>query len=819
MKQLYLLLLSVLFSTINVIAQTGNIEVIAQADTMNVIVQTGVITGKITTTDGKPAAYVNVVLKETSKGTISNEDGTFSLRNVKIGQYTLVVSYTGLQTQSKEVAVTAGNSTEASFILKETSKELDEVIVNAKRGLNAKPLSIGKAPIDPMDLPQSISVINKDIITDQQSQRLSDVVKNVNGIYLATTRGSTQEAFSGRGYSFGSNNMFKNGARVNSGAMPEVSSLERVEVLKGSPAILFGNVAPGGILNMVTKQPKFQYGGEVSMRAGSNALYKPSFDVYGPISKTIAFRLNGTYENAKSYRDVVKSERYYVNPSLLFKLGKRTELLVQGDYLHHNFTPDFGIPSVADSAISKLPRNRFLGTNWQYAKTEQSSAGFTLKHQLNDNWTITANGSYQMYKRDYYSIERMQAAANGNLPRPINRLYTREDYYVGSVDLTGKFKTASIEHTLLAGVDADRFYTTNYTYNLANVKGGIYDTINIYDDTKYIARTDIPEATKLRLGHQPVNRFGAYVQDLISISSKLKVLVGVRWSYQDSKAPDTLLYTTNVKTMGSDKVDKAFSPRAGIVYKPFEHTSIFASYSNNFVVNTGTDINYKQLDPSIVNQYEVGVKNDFLNGKLSANVTVYRIVNNNLAQTAPFLADGTPNSNANIKVLAGETTSDGVELDITAHPLRGLDIIAGYSYNNMRYTNTPDVKGNYVEGQRLVNTPANTANGSVFYNFASDSKLKGFKLGATVVYIGDRFGGWNDTKDPSKPAGTYTKSRLIPVSGFTTVDVSAGYTFKHISVLAKLSNITNTFNYYVHENYSINPIPPRQFMATVAYRF
>jgi iron complex outermembrane receptor protein len=791
-KYLYLLLLTVLFSTINGIAQTGNIGVVAQTDTVTTIDQTGAINGKITTTDGKPAAYVNIVLKETSKGTISNEDGTFYLHNVKVGQYTLVVSYTGLQTRTKEITVTAGGTAEASFVLKETSKELDEVIVNARKGLNAKPLSIGKAPIDPMDLPQSISIVNKEIITDQQAQRLSDVMKNVNGIYLATTRGSTQEAFSGRGYSFGSNNMFKNGARVNSGAMPEVSSLERVEVLKGSAAILYGNVAPGGILNMVTKQPKFKTGGEVSTRAGSNALYKPSFDVYGPISKTIAFRINGTYENAKSYRDVVKSERYYVNPSLLFKLGKRTELLVQGDYLHHNFTPDFGIPSVADSAIAKLPRNRFLGTNWQYSKTDQSSAGFSLKHQLNDSWTITANGSYQMYKRDYY---------------------------VGSVDLTGKFKTSFIEHTLLAGVDADRFYTTNYTYSLANVKGGIYDTINIYDDTKYTPRTDIPAATELKLGHQPVNRFGAYAQDLISLSSKLKVLVGVRWSYQDSKAPDTLTFATNVKTMGSDKVDKAFSPRAGIVYKPFEHTSIFASYSNNFVVNTGTDINYKQLDPSIVNQYEVGVKNDFLKGKLSANVTVYRIVNNNLAQTAPFLADGTPNSNTNIKVLAGETTSDGVELDITAHPLKGLDIIAGYSYNNMRYTKTPDVKGNYVEGQRLVNTPANTANGSAFYNFSPDSKLKGFKLGATVVYIGDRFGGWNDTKDPSKPVGSYTKSRLIPVSGFTTIDLSAGYTFKHISVLAKLSNITNTLNYYVHENYSINPIPPRQFMATVAYRF
>lgn len=131
----------------------------------------------------------------------------------------------------------------------------------------------------------------------------------------------------------------------------------------------------------------------------------------------------------------------------------------------------------------------------------------------------------------------------------------------------------------------------------------------------------------------------------------------------------------------------------------------------------------------------------------------------------------------------------------------------------MRYTETPDAKGNYVEGERLVNTPAHTANSSVFYTFGHGA-VKGLRLGASVFYIGDRWGGWNNTIGQAQ-----NYSRLIAVDGFTTVDLTAGYTFRRISLLAKLSNLTNTFNYYVHENYSINPIAPRQVIATLSYKF
>jgi iron complex outermembrane receptor protein len=340
-----------------------------------------------------------------------------------------------------------------------------------------------------MDLPQSIATVSETVIRDQQAQRLSDVVKNVNGVYLSSARASTQESFYARGYSFSSTNMFKNGSRVNSGVMPEVSSLESVEILKGSAAILYGNVSPGGILNMITKKPKFAFGGEVSMRAGSFNLWKPSIDLYGPLTKKIAYRLNATYESANSYRDQVSSTRYYINPSFLFKLGNKTELIVEGDYFKHDFTPDFGIGSLDNTNIPDVPRSRFMGTSWQYNISRQTTSSATIKHVFNNNWQLNSILSYQVFSRDYYAVERIQAKANGDWARPLGIIHTKEKYNTGQVNVTGKFNTGKLEHAILAGMDADHYLTQAYNYD---VQGKIYDSINILEPSKYVQSIDIP---------------------------------------------------------------------------------------------------------------------------------------------------------------------------------------------------------------------------------------------------------------------------------------------------------------------------------------
>lgn len=780
--------------------------------------ETGTVQGRILTTDQQPAAWVSVMLKEANRAALTNEHGIYILRNIKPGQYTLVVSMTGLLSKEQTVTVKANEATESNFTLSESHKQLEQVVVTSHRSLNDQPAGVGKIAIDPMDLPQSISVIGQGLIRDQQALRLGDVIRNVNGVYVTTTRGNVQESFGARGYNLGNTNLFKNGFRINSGVMPEMSGLEKVEILKGSAAILYGQVAPGGIINLVTKQPKFTYGGEVSMRAGSYDLYKPAIDIYGPISRSMAWRINSSYEKASSFRDQVGSERFYVNPSLLFKLSKRTELIAEGDYLYHKFTPDFGLGTLGGKTIPDLPRSRFLGTPWQYSKTQQATTVLTLKHQLSEAWKINTSLSYQAYKRDYFSVERVQAEADGEWVRPLGKILTDENFYGAQVNLTGKFHTSHLEHTLLTGIDADRSVTGNNDFSFAAVSGlpaGSYDKINILDPGKYVQRTDIPEATTIRERRAVINRFGAYVQDLVKISPRFNVLAGIRWTYVETQGIDSTNLLTGVKTKGASRFDQAFSPRIGLVYKPYVTTSVFVSYSNSFNVNTGQDVDGKALSPSLIDQYELGVKNEFMNGLLSANLTLYRIRNNNLAQTAPYLKDGMPNNNSNIRMLSGETTSDGFELDLAAHPVRGLSILAGYSYNYMRYTKTDSTMGSFKTGERLVNTPAHTANGSIFYTFESGA-LKGLKLGTTIVYIGDRFAGWNT--DVTKTGPVQYRSRIFEVSGYSTIDLSAGYSFKKLSVMARVSNVTNTYNYFVHENYSVNPIPPAQFSATVGYK-
>jgi len=774
-------------------------------------VNNSAVKGRIISSDGQPVAYVNVGIKGLSRSTISGEDGAYLIKDLRSGTYLIRVSFVGLKTLEKEVSLSEGETIDLDFTLPKSSQLLSEVVVTAGRN-NLQVPAIGKSGIKTMDLPQSTSIVSSQVINDQQASKLSDVIKNVSGVAMGSSRGSTSENFFARGYSLGSNNYFKNGSRFNSASIPEVSTLEQVEVLKGSAAMLYGNVSGGAIVNLVTKRPKFDFGGEISLRGGSYNSYKPVGDIYGGITKNLAFRLIGTYENSQSYRNEVKSDRYYINPSLLYKAGKNTDILLQGDYLKYNLTPDFGVGSLDGKIPTNISRSSFFNTPWAFNKVNQSTVSANVDHKINANWKLNFIGAFQNFNRNYYSTERIQADAAGDWSRNLTRSNTAEDYYSAQANLTGKINTGKISHQVLVGTDADSYLNTSHTFNLKTA----YDRINLLDPNKYQARVDMPFAKDSLRTATPTYRLGYYAQDLISLSEKVKVMAGLRWSYQKALVADVynLVKGTKTKSATVAKADQAFSPKLGFVYQPYTSTALFASYSNNFTVNTGIDVYNQALSPSIVDQFEVGIKNDFLGGKLSANFSLYKIINSNLAQQAQFLADGvTVNMNTNIRELTGQTTSDGAEIDLSGTIVPGLYFMTGYSFNYMRYTRTSGLKGSYIEGERLVSNPAHTANGTIFYTFNS-SKLKGLKLGASAYYIGERNAGWNNTVGQ-----TQVGTRLIPVSGFTTLDFSAGYSVKRFSLLTKLSNITNELNYYVHENYSVNPIPPRQLLTTLSYKF
>ena len=776
--------------------------------------ETGVVKGKITSNDDYPISGITIKVGKNTNTTQTNENGEFTFAEFPVGQHTITLEADGIKKQSKSIEVLANKTTFVAFKMEEEANALSEIVIRVNDTPNKKKETVlSGLDIKAIDLPQSIQVIDSKTIEQQQAQKLSDVVKNVNGVYVGSARGAATESFGSRGYDMSSNNMFKNGFRFNNGSIPEVASLEKVEVLKGSAALLFGNVAPGGILNMVTKKPKFDQGGEISMQMGSYAFYKPTVDIYGPINNNIAYRFIGSYQNSESFRDVVKRERYYINPSFLFKVSEKTDIVLQADYLHDNWTPDFGT-AIIGKEIVDLPRNTYLGATWSNGQTRQAGVSALIKHQINENWKLNVNTSFQNYDRKSKGTERIQPSADGTWARPLGQNHNNEQLLAEQINIQGTFYTGKVKHQLFTGVDFDKAYSDAYTF-VFDPK--TYGSGNIFDFGNFDQGGAIPDAINTKIASTETTRFGAYFQDLVSLTDKFKVLAGLRWSWQEAQVTTKDLTKTPVEIKEDAKrIDQAFTPKIGLVYQPIKDMAIFASYSNSFSPNTGTTVDLKAIEPSIIDQYEIGIKNDFLNGKLSTNVTYYQIKNNNLAQMAEFKADGTPNTDSTIKVLSGATESKGIEFDVTARPVNGLRIMAGYSYNDMRYTKTSGLKGSFIEGDRLVRTPANTANLSFFYTL-QDGTLKGLSFGAIGNYVGKRVGGWNNTVDAEKPNGI--NDREVPLSAYTLIDFSLGYEWKNFSILAKVSNITDELNYDVHENYSVNPLAPRQYTATLKYKF
>ena len=700
-------------------------------------------------------------------------------------------------------------------VKKKKGQILDEVSIISNQQKN--PASLTRAGIKPMDLPQSIQIVGSETIGQQQSVRLSDVIKNVNGVYVGSARGGTQESFWSRGYDMSANNIFKNGFRFTSGSIPEVSSLEKVEVLKGSSALLYGNVTPGGILNMVTKSPSFTKGGEIAMQMGSYSFYKPSLDIYGPLSNAIAYRFTGSYENSESFRDVVKKERYYLNPSFLFKVNNKTEITLQGDYLHDNWTPDFGTAIIGEEIINQ-PRNIYLGATWSNGQTKQATVSASLKHDFNANWKLNFNTSIQDYSRVWKGTERIQPsgvpATYGFWKRPLGEYKNLELITSQQLSLQGAFLTGKVKHQLFTGVDFEKLLleANTFVFNPTTYGSG-----NVFDIDNFNQGAAVPNSTNTKRVDTDTNRFGVYAQDLVSITGKIKLLAGLRWSWQEALV-NTYDLVANTALETPKRKDQAFSPKVGLVYQPTKNTSLFASYANSFTPNTGTTVDLVAIKPSIIDQYEVGIKNNFWKNVLSTNITLYQITNNNLAQTAEFKADGSINTDTTIKVLSGETKSKGIEVDITARPIEGFNIVAGYSYNDMRYTKTSGLNGSFIEGDRLTRTPTNTANLSFFYTLPN-GLLKGVSFGGIGNYIGNRYGGWNNQIIISNTGVVTVYDRDFLINGYVTFDLSAGYNWKQFSILCKLSNITNVLNYTVHENYSANPIAPRQVMTSIKYKF
>ncbi|NEQ18595.1 MAG: TonB-dependent siderophore receptor, partial [Microcoleus sp. SIO2G3] len=510
----------------------------------------------------------------------------------------------------------------------------------------------------------------------------------------------------------------------------DFSNVERVEVLLGPASVLYGAAAPGGTINIVTRQPLQDPFYAVDATIGNYDFYRGAIDLSGPLndSRTVLYRLNASYLNRGSFIEFYENEQFTVSPTISFTIGQRTLLTLEGQYADSSFVPYFGIPAVGTVLPNpnwRIPRNRLANDPDARFYRELGRLGYRLEHQFSDNWSL--QNAFQVGLMSNTTNERYFIPTS---LRPDNRTLEGINYFATSgdtetydltTDLIGEFSTGSIDHQLVFGLTLNR-YRFGFQDRFGNAA-----PIDLFDPD-YGQRGGgeplVPDSNV----RTTTNSLGIYIQDLVTLTDNLKLLLSGRF--------DIFEQTNQNFSAGTeeDQSGDAFSPRLGIVYQPIEPISLYASYSRSFSPAIGTAFDGSQFQPERGTQYEIGVKAD-LNEQLSATLAFYDLTRSNV------LTDDTrPGVPPGFSIQTGEQRSRGIELAVQGEILPGWNIIAGYAYTDAQITQDNTLP----EGNRLRNVPENAINLWTTYEIQSGD-LQGLGFGLGLFFAGERQGDLGNT--------------------------------------------------------------------------
>jgi catecholate siderophore receptor len=643
------------------------------------------------------------------------------------------------------------------------------------------------------DIPQTVNVVPQSLLRDQGVRSMQDVLKAVPGIGFSHGDGQRDQVTI-RGFTAIAD-QFIDGLRDDALYFRDLSNVEQVEVIKGPASVLYGRGSSGGLINRITKKPGIDKS-EVGVTVGSWGQRRGEFDVARSFSDNgVAFRVTGAVERADSYRDQQFLDREAISPSLSFKLGDNTKVLLQAEYLSDRRVTDFGIPAYQGRPVD-VPAGTYYGAanarDFDYSQAEQNALGFTLEHRFNNELSLR-----NAFRRYTYSLDRNNTNVGSvnettlPLSASLNRGNVRrdEDGFFNQTELVQKASIGGMAHQILYGVefgkqDKDQFFRTQTgvaTVPLFN-PGAPVVPFTIDPTRPNTSTTD-------NLGI--LTTASAYVQDLVTLSEKWKALAGVRYDAFEQETRNRAGVTTLSRT------DKAWSPRVGVVYQPTQDQSYYVSFSKSFQPSGETfalAANNAQLAPEETTNQEIGAKFDFFDGKASATASLFRLERTNIKSTVP----GTT-----VLIPIGTQRTEGLELTFTGDLSNGWQIWSGYSYLDARVTSSVARDANQdVQGKRPTLTPKHSANVWLTKFFGD-----GYRAGAGVNYVDDRF---------ANPGNTVT------LPAYTTVDAMVGYK------LAKLDlqlNINNVFDRkYIVSGHGTSPnlnLPgaPRSVQLTARYTF
>ena len=700
-----------------------------------------------------PRATVTITTEtaEVVATTTTDEAGRYTIDRITPGRYTVTASRVGFGQQSRDLVIETGRRVLDFDLPVDALAQTITVSAPSPDSVHTQTATSAlRTDVPLMDVPQAISIVPSEILQQQEIREVGDVARTVSGMGRAIGYSEWADKFMIRGLliDYALKNGFKNSSLL---SFTDMANVERIEVLKGPASLLYGRIEPGGVVNIVTRQPLSVHQQRAEFTVGRYGITRGVFDVTGPLSASgnVAFRLIGAGQHAGSHRDFVSRNGGVFAPSFSWKATDRTTVTVEGEALKTSGTPDAGLPSTPVSFT--LPVHVSVGEPDQDSIRNQNlRAAYYVTHRFNERWSLTQATSVlraDAYRKQVYAPDGFMLADGRTFARQVLDEDESALNHFARLDLVGKPEIVGQPHVVLASVEIGR---ERYENGLSSLR---LAPVDVYDPVYGALFPTTPDPPQ-QIRKQGANSIGLVIQDQWTVTSKWKVALGgradvARTMYLDhvNQPPDagpvspisvgppggggSVPPSPGSSGASSPAVDpnhrestehvSAFSPRLGVVFQPNRTVSLYASYSRSFnPLQLIHYINIVNIEPFRAKQYEGGIKLDLFGAQLQTTAAIFSIEANGYPiatrQLGRFTYDGFKRSN-------------GFEVESTAHP-GSWSVTASYTFNDGN-------KRIGFPGPSLMNAARNSASAWATWT-RRPGRLRGLTLGGGLFAVGER---------------------------------------------------------------------------------
>lgn len=678
----------------------------------------------------------------------------------------------------------------------EAMSELDPI----KSYIDYDKANVTRNGLDKKDIPQTVDTIDVQKYKIYGSNDLSVMLQGTPGV--STNYDMRGDGITIRGFGADTGDIYRDGIRESGQVRRSTANIERIEILKGPASVLYGRSAGGGVVNMVSKFANFDSKSSVGAYAGSYDNYGTTADINQVINDNLAVRLTGEYGESGSFRSGIANKIEMFSPSFTYKNDDGTlTWTTQYTYDKLGRVPDRG------PAYENLPAGTSIKTGFaqdgdyvdDILQVVRTDVDYQYAPDWNFHWAASYRQAEQNFDHFYFGTYCGLDGKNSKNESCTKKGYIDQIYYwqqtsnkttTNTFDIKGKFKTGSLEHQIMMGADWTYEQREPRLANKTQNGSAIYGYVNPFTGEREYSRGNGPLEIRQH-NYNEGTTYGVFIQDLIGLNDQLKLMMGVRYDYFDFS-------TTNKLTNEHRNVkDGSFSPNVGLVWQPLPEHSFYTSYSKSFApfggqmgvnqVTGSTDVTKMDKEPQYNEQYEVGVKSEWLDSRLNTQFSVFDIRKNNIRYKPK------PNEEPEVWATAGQHQSRGLEFSFIGRVLDNVFVRGGYGYTDAKVKE--DKQKPEQEGNSLANTSKNT--GNLFIRYLPTEQWY-TEMG--VTYVGSYYPNINNQ---------------VKMEGFNRVDAAIGYSADPWNITLAVNNLTNK-EYWRSDSM---PGTPRNVLLRLNYQF